>query len=339
MKKLIIIISVVLISSSLLFADEVSKVGTTAMGFLNIDVGSRAVAMGAAYVSVAEDATAMFWNPSGIATIDNFEAVFHHSNWIADINFNYIAAVLPLPGIGNFGINATSLTMDDMERTTIANPEGTGETFNAGNYAFGLTFARSLTDRFSIGFNVKYLNETIYHSSAQGIAFDIGTRFTTQFNGLRIGMSITNYGPKVKMSGRDMLTQVDIDPNVSGNNPNLNAYLKNDSFDLPLMFRVGVSMDLLKGAGNSNLLLSVDALHPNDDVESVNLGAEYLFNNMFALRAGYSSWLAEDSELGLSLGAGMHSQLLGSIELMIDYAYRDFGLLENVQMFTLGLRF
>ncbi|MBN1482410.1 PorV/PorQ family protein, partial [candidate division KSB1 bacterium] len=211
MKKLFMVLFAVLLTSSFLSA-EVTKVGTTALGFLKIDVGSRAAGMGGAYVSITDDATAMFWNPSGIAATEKMQAVFHHSNWIADINLNYVAAVIPVARLGNIGLNATALSMDDMERTTIDNPEGTGEMFSAGSYAFGLAFARNLTDRFAIGFNVKYLNESIYHSSAQGIAFDIGTMFTTQFNGLRIGMSITNYGPKVQMSGRDMLTQVDIDP-------------------------------------------------------------------------------------------------------------------------------
>ncbi|MBN1561048.1 PorV/PorQ family protein, partial [candidate division KSB1 bacterium] len=267
------------------------------------------------------------------------EAVFHHSNWIADINYNYIAAVIPVARLGNIGLNATALSMADMERTTIENPEGTGETFSAGSYAFGLAFARNLTDRFAIGFNVKYLYESIYHSSAQGVAFDIGTLFTTQFNGLRIGMSITNYGPKVQMSGRDMLTQVDIDPNVSGNNENTNAYLVTDQFNLPLMFRVGVSMDVLKGVGNSNLILSVDAVHPNDDVESLNIGAEYIFNDLLALRSGYNSLFAADAEAGLSFGAGIHQSMLGRLEFYLDYAFRDFGLLNNVQMFTLGIKF
>jgi len=338
MKTLVIIFLGILLTSSFLSA-EVTKVGTTALGFLKIDVGGRAAGMGGACVSITDDATAMFWNPAGIAASEKMEAVFHHSNWIADINFNYVAAVIPLRGLGSLGLNATALSMDDMERTTIDNPDGTGEMFSAGSVAFGLAFARNLTDRFAIGLNVKYLNETIYHSSAQGVAFDIGTTFTTQFNGLRIGMSITNYGPKVQMSGRDMLTQVDIDPNVTGNNENTNAYLVTDQFNLPLMFRVGVSMDVLKGIGNSNLILSVDALHPNDDVESLNLGAEYIFNDLLALRGGYTSLFAVDSEAGLSFGAGIHQSLMGRVDFNLDYAFRDFGLLESVQMFTLGVKF
>lgn len=339
MNKLLVKITVCLIASTFLFAGGVTKTGTTAVGFLAIDVGSRATAMGGAYVAVAQDATAMFWNPAGITSIGGPQAMFQYAKWIADLQFNYVAFVLPIETIGSFGLNVTSLTMDDMERTTIAYPEGTGEMFSAGSYALGLSYARKLTERFSIGFNFKYLNETIYHSSASGIAFDIGTLFTTRLNGMKIGMSISNYGPKVKMSGRDMLTQVDIDPTVEGNNENLNADLKTGEFDLPLIFRVGVSMDMLKGTGNSNLILSADALHPNDDVESVNLGAEYIFNDFVSLRAGYPALFSKDSFQGISLGAGLNYTIMGSTRLTVDYAYRDFGLLNNVQMFTLGLNF
>lgn len=338
MKKLVMILGGVLLLNSFIFAKEVTKVGTTALNFLNIDVGARAVAMGGAYVAVAEDASSIYWNPSGIARVDQFQAVFNNTQWIADINFNYMAVVAPLAGMGTIGVNATFLTMDDMERTTIDNPEGTGETFSAGNYAFGLSFARNLTDRFSIGINLKYVNEKIRYTSAGGFAFDVGTLFTTQFNGLQIGMSISNYGSKVRMSGTDLLVQKDIDARVAGNNPNINANLKTDEFNLPLMFRVGVSMDILKGMGNSNLILAVDAMHPNDDVESLNVGAEYIFNKMFALRGGYASIFAEDAEAGLSFGGGINYEM-GNTVLMIDYAYKDFGILNEVHMFSLGLGF
>ena len=336
--KLSVILVIMIALSVSLSAVEVTKTGTTAAGFLNIDVGARAVGMGGAFVSVANDISAMYWNSAGVARLTAPQAVFTHTKWIADINFNYAAIAVPLPGVGTLGANATFLTMDEMERTTIANPDGTGETFNAGSYAFGLCYARNLTDKFSIGFNFKYISEEIYNSKATGMAFDIGTLFTTQFNGLTIGMNISNYGTKMQMGGRDMLIQTDIDPMVSGNNANINANLKTDAYDLPLMFRVGIAMDLLKGAGGSNLLLAVDALHPNDDVESLNVGTEYILHNMFSLRAGYASLFAEDQEGGLSVGGGLKYQV-GTTALALDYAWRDFGLLKEVQMFTVGLQF
>jgi hypothetical protein len=337
MFKKIIVIGL-LILCTVLIADPVTKSGTTAVGFLNIDVGSRAVGMGSAYCTLAEDATAMYWNPAGIARIPGYEALFSYTRWIADITFNYAGMVIPLGNTGTIGINATFLTMDDMERTTIDQPDGTGETFSAGDLAVGVSYARNLTDRFSIGFTAKYIEEKIYHSKASAFAIDVGTMFDTQFQGLKIGMSISNYGTKMQMTGRDMLTQKDPDPQISGNNDKINASLNTDQFDLPLMFRVGVSMDFLKGISNSNLILSVDALHPNDNAESVNIGLEYTFNNMFSLRGGYKSLLLNDSEEGLSAGGGLKYPIAGT-EIRLDYAYHSFGILNDVQMLSIGLSF
>jgi len=317
-------------------AQGVTKVGTTAAGFLGIDMGPRGAAMGSAYVSVANDASAMYWNPAGIARIDGFEASFTNTKWIADLSLNYAGAVLPLGDVGNIGINATFLTMDQMERTTIDQPEGTGEFFDAGCYAFGLSYARNLTNQFSIGMNAKYINERLYHSNATGFALDIGALFDTKFDGLMLGMSISNYGTKMKLDGQDMQVQHDIDVSVSGNNPNINARLMTDPYDLPLLFRVGVSMDVLKGAANSNLIISIDALHPSDDVESVNIGGEYVFNNILALRAGYKGLFAKDSEQGFNFGGGVR-YTIGTTTLHFDYAYLNFGILNSVQMFSIGL--
>lgn len=338
MKRTIFVLIGIMLFSSLALAGGVTKAGTTAAGFLSIDIGSQAVSMGGAFVAVAEDATAMYWNPSGIAGVDKLTTIFHHTKWILDVNVNYLGVVLPVPSVGSFGVNITSLTMDDMERTTINNPDGTGEMFSAGSYAMGFSYARNLTDRFAVGFNVKYIYEKIYHSTASGIAFDVGTLFNTQFNGLKIGMSISNYGSKMQMQGKDMLTQVDIDPLLSGNNENINTYLKTDKFDLPLLFRVGVAMDVLKGRGKSNLILALDALHPNNDEESINIGAEYAFNNMFFLRSGYHTMFAKDSESGLAFGGGLAFKVRNS-SLVFDYAFQDFGILNSVQIFTIGLQF
>lgn len=334
-----LIIFLLLLSTAQVGAKQVTKAGTTAAAFINVDVGARAIGMGGAFVSMADDATAMFWNPAGIANFTHPQAIFTHMRWIADITFNVAGFALPLPRFGTIGIQATSLSTDKMERTTVYSPTGTGEMFNVGSYAFGLSYAASLTDRFSIGGTVKYIQENIYHSSARGVAFDVGTLFTTRLNGLKIGMSISNYGTKMQMSGQDMLVQVDVDKSVNGNNSNINAYLATEKYDLPLMFRVGVSLDVLKGAGKSNLNLSVDALHPNDDLESLNVGAEYVYDHLFALRGGYHSLFLDDSETGLTLGTGIMLNLRGDFMLNIDYAYMDFGELDNTQMMTLALKF
>lgn len=317
---------------------EVTKTGTTAAVFLKIDVGSRATAMGSSFTSVATDATAMFWNPSGIAFLDQADAVFSHARWIADISINYAAVAVPLKGVGTVGINGVFMTMDDMERTTTQYPEGTGEMFSCGSYAFGLSFARMMTNNFSIGLNAKYITENIFNSSATGFAIDLGTLYNTPIKGLSMGMSITNYGTKMRMEGRDLLLPSDPDPTISGNNSQIMSNLRTDSYELPLLFRFGFSYMALPNLDNHDLLLSIDLLHPNDDVEMVNFGAEYVFMHLFAIRGGYKSLLKEDSEEGLCLGAGFMAGI-ASTELRIDYAYKDFGRLKDVQMFTIGLNF
>lgn len=338
MKKYIqLVIGLLIVFNIQNYAQGVTKVGTTAASFLVIDVGPRATAMGSAYVALANDATAMYWNPAGIANINNFEATFTNSRWLADLSFNYAGAVVSLGNFGNLGINATFLTMDQIERTTIYYPDGTGELFDAGSYAFGLSYARYLTDKFSIGLSVKYINERMYHSSANGFAIDFGALFDTQFYGLVLGMSISNYGSKMQLDGRDMLVQHDVDPRVYGNNPNINAQLQTDRFDLPLMFRVGVSIDVLKGLANSNFIIAADALHPSDDVESINIGGEYVFNNMFFLRAGYKGLFAKDSEQGLNFGGGIR-YTLSSTTVGFDYSYISFGVLNSVHMFSVSLK-
>ena len=334
--------SIVLITCLLLMqavrAQEISKVGTSVCTFLKMDVGARQVGMGSASVANTENALSLYWNPAGISRLRKNHAVFNHMNWIADISYNYAAFVLPMGGLGNLGVSATFVSMDPMVRTTVENPTGTGETFSAGDFAMGITYARMLTDRFSIGGTVKVIREEIYNCSATGIAFDLGTLFTTQFNGLQMGMSISNYGTKMQMDGRDLLTRVDIAEDIHGNNETINAILKTERFDLPLFFRLGLAMDLLQGAANSNLLLSVDALHPSVDVEYVNVGGEYAFNRMFYLRAGYKALFAENAEEGLSFGGGIRMTLMRN-EIAIDYAYRDFGRLGDIQMYTVGLMY
>jgi opacity protein-like surface antigen len=339
MKK---IVSLVLIWFALVtaaFAQNVSKVGTTAAPFLNVGIGARAIAMGGAYVSMANDATAIYWNPAGIANMPGSEAVFNHSEWIADINFDFAGVALNLGNLGAFGLFGNFMTIGEMDVTTELYPDGTGQRFNSGAYTMGATYARSLTDRFALGFNVKYVHEYIMNSAANGLALDIGTVFTTQFRGLRLGASITNFGTKMRMTGRDLLVQHDTDPLREGNNDKVNANLATDSYEMPLYLRVGMSYNVLQDLKKHSLWIAVDAVHPSDNVEMVNIGGEYAYSNMFFLRGGYSSLFSKDAEQGLTLGAGLRYSFAGSMALKVDYAYEAFGRFDYIQKFTLGVGF
>ena len=335
MKKMTILL-IMVTAASWSSGQNVSKVGTTAARFLNIDIGARAVGMGGAHTTAVNDVSAIYWNPAGLAGLGSTQVLFNHIGWIADISYDFAGIGIPLQNWGTLGVGAFFMTMDEMEVTTVSEPMGTGEMFDAGSYAFAVSYARDLTDRFSIGGNFKYIHENIRHCNAAGVAFDLGTRYITHFNGLVIGMSIANYGSKMQMTGRDLQIQADTNLRLHGNNENINANLETDRFDLPLLFRVGIGMDLMRASEKSQLFIAVDALHPNDDTESLNLGVEYSFNQIIFLRAGYKSLFARDSQIGLSLGAGLRFKVAGLSNLMLDYAYQDYGVLQNIQMFSLG---
>ena len=319
-------------------AEEVTKVGTTAAKFLSIPVGARALGMGGAFVAVANDASAMYWNPAGIAQLFQSEAFFAHANWIADIQFNYGGVIVPLAEFGVVGVNFTSLSMDEMERTTEEQPEGTGQTFSAGSFAVGVSYARDLTEWFSIGGNVKYISEHIWNSGASGIAVDVGTLFTTPLPGLKFGAGITNFGEKMRISGDDLLVQKDISPN-QGNNANVNANLSTDRFDLPLTLRIGLSYEPLS-TEDQQLLLAVDAAHPNDNRESISFGGEYsVFQRMISVRGGYKALGINDSEEELTAGAGIRYDIGSGVIVKVDYAFQKFGRLDNVHKFAVGILF
>ncbi len=332
------ILAAALVISADAGAQKVTKVGTTAAKFLSIPVGARALGMGGAFVAVANDASAMYWNPSGLASITQSEAVFAHANWLADIDFNYGGVIMPMEDVGIIGVNFTSLSMAEMERTTEDRPEGTGQYFSAGSFAVGVSYAKKLTDWFSIGGNVKYINEHIWNSSATGFAVDVGTLFTTPFPGLKFGVAISNFGTKMRMTGDDLLVQKDISEN-KGNNANVNANLTTDAFDLPLNLRIGFAYQPISD-DDKEVTLCVDAAHPNDNSESVNLGGEFTgFERILSLRAGYKSLFAKGSEEEFTVGGGLRYDVGGGLIAKFDYAFEKFGRLENVHKFSVGVLF
>lgn len=320
------------------FAESVSNVGTNAAAFLEIGVGARSQGMGGAFVSLADDATAMYWNPAGISRLGRVEAIFTYANWLIDTRFAYAGIVFPLGSVASIGAQITTFGMPDQPVRTIGQEEGTGEFYSAGDLALGAVFAYNFTDRFSIGFGVKYIHENIWHSSAHGFALDIGALYRTQWKGLNMGFSLANFGTNMQLSGRDLLNAVDPDKNNSGVE-NINVNYSTGEFPLPLIFRFGLSQQVDVVTEDHRLTVSADVLHPSNNVESINVGAEYALYGTIALRAGYESLFDEDRINGFTLGLGVHADLYAGFATYFDYAYADWGVFNAVHRLSLRMTF
>ena len=337
--KRILTIVICLMITVTISAQGVTKTGTTAAKFLSIGIGPRSNAMGGATTALVDDASAMYWNPAGIAYIDRYQGLFTYTKMFADINLNYVGMVLPAGELGTFGLSVTAVSVGDMEVTTEEYPDGTGATFNAGSYAFGLTYARNITEDFVFGATFKYISENIYNSSATGIAFDIGTSFNTPFYGIKFASSITNFGTKMQLTGDDLLVRYDQNPNSSGNNETVDAYLSTDEYELPLRLQIGISrvFEILEG---QKFTLAVDANYPNDNDRWVNAGGEIsLFKELIEFRAGYKALFLNDSQEGLTLGFGINYNKLSLFNISVDYAFQKFEYLDNIHSFGIILEF
>ncbi len=313
------------------------KVGTTAASFLGIAVGPRATAMGGAFVAVSSDVSSLYWNPGALARNFTNQVMVSHTRWFVETDFNWVGTCIQV-GENAFGFSITQLDYGEEYVTTIENPEGTGEKWGASDLSIAGTFSRNMTDRFSVGGSVKYISQKVWHESAGSFAFDVGLLFITQFNDLKIGMTISNFGTDMQLDGKDLLNRIDIDPDNSGHNETIVAKLKTDKWPLPLFFRVGVAMDMYN-RNNVKVTLAADAFRPSDNSEIVNLGTEVSWFDMLYLRGGYKSLFREDSEEGLTAGAGLKYAMSGTSKISLDYAYGDFGLLNEIHIFSIGLNF
>lgn len=330
------------------------RVGTSSMTFLKIPVSARAEAMGGAYVALANDEFAVFWNPAGIAQIKNrwsgkyvydpnkpkagakvkntglaplvrgdrsLGAV--HIDWIADISYDAIAYTQPLPK-GVLGISLASLSTPDMEITTEYNPNGTGEYFSYGDALLGVSYALAMTDNFSWGVSMKFARELLADTQMNNVMLDLGTYYWTGFRDLRIGVSLMNFGPDARPDGD--YTDVDI------NGDEVTTRYK--SYSPPTEFRLGSAMTLV-GYQQHRLLGSIQLNHPVDNSENIKLGLEYGFMGMLFIRGGHKVNTDEDH---WAFGAGVRVPWRG-FAVSADWSYTDFGILDKAQRLSFGITF
>jgi long-subunit fatty acid transport protein len=324
----------ILILTGIGYCGEFSRVGAVGAQFLKIGMGARYVAMGEASVACVNDAYAMYWNPAALAEISSSNLSLTNVDWISDVQLNHASFGKSLGEYSAFGVSITALSMGDMEMTTVELPEGTGEMFTASSYALAVGYARKFTDRFSAGMSGKYIWERISEETASGFAFDFGTLFYTGLKSLRLGMNISNLGPEMKLEGPEL----DAYHNPQPNNPNydnVKAKLTVDPYDLPLTFRFGMAYDLVDSP-ESKFTVTMEAKHPNDNVQQASFGGEYSWRETFSLRGGYKFNYEEE---GLTLGGGMKISAGKNTKLDISYAWADFSRLSSVHRFSLGFEF
>jgi len=332
----VILIGFVLLSAIPVFGQysevERDRRGQTGMKFLSVSLDARSAAMADAVTSQIASSSAMFYNPASLGWFEGtLDASLGQTQWIADVTYNAAGIAYNTP-IGVFGLSGVMVDYGEVTetiRTDETTDDGTQGyeiigSLNPSALAIGVTYARALTNRFSIGGNVKLARQSLgdvavardvgnleeKNYALSTAVFDFGILYRTGFKSLNLAMSARNFSQELTYA--------------------------EESFELPLNFRIGVSMDVMDltamDPGMHSLVLSVDTERPRDFSEQVKLGAEYLLMNKFAVRAGY---IAPTDEQGLSFGFGLNN-IAG---LDIDYAYSQFGIFGNVNRFMIKYGF
>lgn len=306
---------------------DFNKGARTSLQFLKIGIGARQAALGEASIALVRDVNGVFWNPANTSGIDRFEAAFSYVRWLGDLNYAAGAVGYRVGDIGVFSGSIASLDYGEIPEALVSSGTGasdtrTGNTFSGNDFMAGLSFAREFTDRLSIGVAGKYIHEGLFTYSASTFAWDVGTNYDIGYKGIRLAMSAQNFGGGVEF---------------------LEEGSQTESFDLPIIFRIGMSLNLLSPhgdalasmGGNHFLRLGVEAINTNDFNERFHVGGEYTFNDFLALRGGYRMNYAEGN---LAMGFGIAPRISG-MEVRIDYAYVSYSFLDAPHRFSLTLAY
>jgi len=336
MKKIILII--ILIATSI-YAGDVARKGTSGAEEVLIPVGARGIATAGAFLANVTGLESLFYNPAGLDIHPQTEAMFSYVSYLADINISYFAIGTSLGDFGSIAFDLKTLDFGDIPVTTVAFPDGTGDTYSPAFVTYGLTYSKVLTDRIGIGANFKLVTENIQNAGATGFAVDAGVqyRFSSE---LMIGAAVKNIGTNMQYSGDDLSTRTTIPGTVPGAASGSYQILT-ESFLIPSSFQL--SLTYAFNFDEQNNLLIAGAYTANNAYEdAANLGLEYGFMKNFFLRGGYTYLVENQDEsiYGLTFGAGIHYDIGAGVGFTFDYAYRVVQEFANAnQIFTVKLMF
>ncbi|ARA93134.1 DUF3308 domain-containing protein [Rhodothermaceae bacterium RA] len=312
---------------------DVEKSAQTGFKFLSLSLDPHASAMaGALTAQDVGSSVGMFYNPATMANMEGtVDVAVMQTQFIADINYN-AGSIAFRPASGRFGVFGLSVVAVDYGefQETIYDPNTTYRdlgTFSPTALAVGLGYARALSDRFAIGGNVKYALQdlgTFAVGTTEGgsltskdyskatAAFDFGVLYKTGFESMNFAMSVRNFSPELRY--------------------------EQESFELPLTFRIGVSMDMIDltsmDPNMHSFVLAIDAERPRDFAEQLKIGGEYKLMNILALRAGYV--FPTDTE-GVNLGVGLQHQLNSGFGFAFNYAYTTYDVFDAVHRIGIQL--
>ena len=301
------------------------RVGTSSGTFLKIGVGARPVAMGEAFVAVANDPSTIYWNPAGLAGLLRKEVTVSHTQWPADVKYEFAAVVLPVAKLGgSVGIQIGAL-YTDMAETDELHPYGTGRTFSYSDVLGGVSYARRFTDKLLIGGTLKFVHEDLGSqvggSSMSNVLVDVGSIYYIGFGSLRVGVALANFGP-------------DFRPKGQYDSPFASEVRDYDSFNPPTQFRFGVAWEPIDNPA-FRITTAAEVTQPADNKQQLKGGLEATVRRALSIRGGYNF---NADEIHWSAGAGAYGDL-GTLRATVDYAYSDGGLLGAIHRVSLGVRF
>lgn len=328
MKAKIAVLTLILLVASLspATAGNERRIGTSGAQELRIPVGARGTALGGAILADVQGIEAVYWNPAGLAYLENTEAVFSHQPYLAEINVNFVGVAHTIEGLGTIGAAAKIVSIGDMEETTEDQPDGTGRTYGPSLSVISMSFSRILTNRVSFGITGKFIYERIFEVSASGIAFDAGVIYDPGWNGIKMGMALKDYGPQMKFSGIGFDRTLDDRPVTP----------KAASFDLPSSLCLGMSYTTTKGVNQA--MVSGNFINNNYSMDMWQGGFEYTYDNKYCLRAGYNYSSQDKWQYGLTLGGGLSYEFQGT-KLTFEYAWADVDVFDANQYFTVKVQF
>jgi len=309
------------------------RLGGSGASFLEIGSGGKALALSGAYSALAEGIDALYYNPSGIAKMKQNALQFSYTPYFADMTYQTVGAVFNLGMLGNVGFSFITLQSGDIEITTLEEQNGTGEFYNANDYALGISFARELTDKFSAGGTIKFIKEGIDEVSSFGWSVDLGATYNTGWKNLRFGFAILNFGPDMQFKGDALKFHTRTEEDNQLMEEDVLAEYETKEYPLPLIFQIGVAYDVVN-TPDYRLTLAFDKVNPTDQDETFAVGTEFVYRDLLRLRAGYS----DRNTKNFSAGAGLKLNLGGAFAI-IDYTFQNHKYLSALHTFTVSFMF